>query len=146
MILAALIRSIPNVGRVVVLLGIVLYGYAFAGQQSFGEHDPAYWGNLVVSVLSLPQIVTLDDWATIMGTAIELKPLAWGYFASFVIISAYIVTNLFIAVVIRNLDEVREECLRPLETPTSREELLRELRSTQQALRRLEEHMQKFPD
>ena len=74
MILAALIRSIPNVGRVVVLLGIVLYGYAFAGQQSFGEHAPAYWGNLVVSVLSLPQIVTLDDWATIMGTAIELEP------------------------------------------------------------------------
>ena len=133
-------------GRVVVLLGIVLYGYDFAGQQSFGEHAPAYWGNLVVSVLSLPQIVTLDDWATIMGTAIELKPLAWVDFVSFVIISAFIVTNLFIAIVIRNLDEAREERLRPLETPTSREELLRELRSTQQALRRLEEHMQKFPD
>ena len=77
LILAALIRSIPNVGRVVVLLGIVLYGYAFAGQQNFGAHDPAHRGNLVVSVLSLPEIVTLDDWATIMGTAIELEPLAW---------------------------------------------------------------------
>ena len=73
-------------------------------------------------------------------------PLAWVYFVSFVIISAYIVTNLFIAIVIRNLDEARQERLRPLETPPSREELLRELRSTQQALRRLEERIQQFPD
>ena len=146
LILAALIRSIPSVGHVVVLLGIVLYGYAFAGYQNFGEHDPAHWGNLGVSVLSLFQTVTLDDCATIMGTAIELEPLAWVDFVSFVIISAYIVTNLFIAIVIRNLGEARQERLRPLETPTFREELLRELRSTQQALRRLEERLQQFPD
>ena len=146
LILAALIRSIPSVGHIVVLLGIVLYGYAFDGQQIFGEYDPAHWGNLGVSVLSLFQIVTLDDWATITGTAVELVPLAWVYFVSFVIISAYIVTNLFIAIVIRNLDEARQERLRPLETTTSREELLRELRSTQQAFRRLEERLHRFPD
>ena len=72
-------------------------------------------------------------------------PLTWVYFVSFVIISAYIATNLFIAIVIRNLDEARQERLLPLETPTFTEELLRELRSTQQALRRLEERMQQFP-
>ena len=76
MILAALIRSMPSVGHIVVLLGIVLYGYAFDGQQIFGEYDPAHWGNLGVSVFSLFQIVTLDDWATIMGAAVELVPLA----------------------------------------------------------------------
>ena len=129
LILAALIRSIPSVGHVVVLLGIVLYGYAFDGQQNFEEYGPAHWGNLGVSVLSLFQIV----------------PLTWVYFVSFVIISAYIVTNLFIAIVIRNLDEARQERLLSLETPTFTEELLRELRSTQQALRRLEERMQQFP-
>ena len=69
----------------------------------------------------------------------------WVDFVSFVIISAFIVTNLFIGIVIRNLDEAREERLRPLETPTSREEFLRELRSTQQALRRLEERIYQFP-
>ena len=63
LIQAALIRSIPSEGHVVVSMGIVLYGYAFAGYQNFGEHDPAHWGNLGVSVLSLFQIVTLDDWA-----------------------------------------------------------------------------------
>ena len=35
---------------------------------------------------------------------------------------------------------------RPLETPASREETLRELRSARQALDRLEERLQQFPD
>ena len=146
LILSALIRSIPSAGHIVVLLSIVLYSYAVVGQRIFGEHDPAHWRNLGVSVLSLFQIVTLDDWSTIMGTAIELEPAAWIYFISFVAISAFIVTNLFIAVVIRNLDEATQEHRRPLEAPPSREELLQELRSTQQSLHRLEGRLQRLPD
>ena len=146
LILSTLIRSIPSAGHIVVLLGIVIYGYAIIGHRNFGEHDPEHWGNLGVSVLSMFQIMTLDDWVNVMGTAIELQPLAWVYFISFIIISAYIVTNLFIAIVIRNLDEARQERARPLETPASREELLRELRSTRQAFQRLEERLQHLPD
>ena len=146
MILSTLFRSIPSLGHIVVLLGIIVYVYALVGNWSFGEHDPEHWGDLGVSVSSLFQIVTLDDWITIMHTASEVEPLAWIYFFSFVIISAFVVTNVFIAIVIRNLDDDRQERLRMLEAPASREEILRELRSTQQALLRLEERLQVFPD
>ncbi len=146
LILSTMLRSIPSAAHIMVLMGMVLYGYAYVGQLNFGEHDPAQWGNLGVSVLSLFQIMTLDDWTKIMGTAVELSPFAWAYFVSFVIISAYIATNLFIAIVIKNMDEATQERRRPLETPPSREELLRELRSTQQSLLRLEERLQKLPD
>ena len=146
MILSTLFRSIPSLGHIVVLLGIIVYVYALVGNWSFGEHDPEHWGHLGVSIWSLFQIVTLDDWITIMRTASEVEPLAWIYFLSFVIISAFVVTNVFIAVVIRNLDDDRQERLRTLEAPASREEILRELRSTQQALRRIEERLQVFPD
>ena len=146
MILSTLFRSIPSLGHIVFLLGIIVYVYALVGSWSFGEHDPEHWGDLGVSVSSLFQIVTLDDWATIMHTASEVEPLAWIYFFSFVIISAFVVTNVFIAIVIRNLDDDRQERLRTLEAPPSREEILRELRSTQDALRRLEERLQVFPD
>ena len=101
LILSTLIRSIPSVGHIVVLLGIILYVYGFVGHSSFSEHDPAHWGNLGVAVLSLFQIMTMDDWVTIMHTAIELEPMAWVFFISFVIISAFIVANLFVAVVTR---------------------------------------------
>ena len=148
LILSTLIRSIPSVGHIVVLLGIILYVYGFVGYSSFGKHDPVHWGDIGVAILSLFQIVTMDDWVTIMYTAIELEPMAWVFFISFVIISAFIVTNLFIAVVMKNLEEVMQERRRPrpLETPASREETLRELRSARQALDRLEERLQQFPD
>ena len=68
----------------------------------------------------------------------ELHPLAWVYFVTFVVIGTFVVINLFIAIIINNLDEAKLERLRELEQPVSREELLREIRATQDALQRLE--------
>ncbi len=65
---------------------------------------------------------------------------------SFVVFGAFVVVNLFIAVVINNLDEAKQERFRELEQPDSREEILRGLRLTQQALRRLEERLQRYGD
>ena len=138
-ILSTLFRALPSVGHIVVLLAIILYVYALVGHRSFGEHDPDSWGNLVVSVSSLFQIVTLDDWARFMHTAAEVHPLAWLYFISFVIISAFVVINVFIAIIIESLSEDRRE---RLEEPVSKEDLLRELRSTKEALRRVEERLE----
>ena len=46
LILATLLRSIPSMGHIALLLGIVLYSYAIVGFKNFGEHDPAHWGSL----------------------------------------------------------------------------------------------------
>ena len=146
LILSTLFRSIPSLGHIVVLMGIVLYSYALVGFNHFSEHDPEHWGSLGASILSLFQIVTLDDWGNIMRTTIKLEPLAWVYFVSFITISAFIVVNLFIAIVIKNLNDSMQERQRPVEVPASREEILREVRSTQQALHRLEERLQQLPD
>jgi len=42
-------------------------------------------------------------------TAMTVYPWAWIYFASFVIVAVFVVINLFIAVVINNLQTVKEE-------------------------------------
>ena len=146
LILSTLFRSLPGLGHIVVLMGIVLYSFALVGYYTFGEHDPENWGSLGVSILSLFRMMTLDDWAKIMQPAVELEPLAWVYFVSFIIVSAFIVVNLFIAIVIKNLDAAMQEHPRSLKAPASREEILRELRSTQQALQRLEERLQQLPE
>lgn len=149
-ILSTLVRSIPSAGHIILLLGIILYVYVYAyvGYTSFSQYDPVHWGDLGVAVLSLFQVVTMDDWGNIMQTAIEQEPMAWIYFVSFVIISAFIVANLFIAVVISNLEEVMRERRqpRPAETPASRVETLRELRAARQTLDRLEERLQQLPE
>ena len=141
LIVSALVRSIPSAVHIILLMSIIVYIYAIIGYQLFHEHDPANWRNLGVSVLTLFNIITLEGWIEIMATAMELHPLAWIYFVSYVIIGTFVVINLFIAIIINNLDEAKTERLRELQQPASREEILREIRSTQEALHRLEERL-----
>lgn len=141
LIVAALVRSIPSVGHVMMLMGIVVYIYAIMGYHLFHEHDPENWRNLGISVLTLFNIITLEGWTEVMNTAMAKYPWAWVYFVSFVVMGTFVVINMFIAIIINNLDEAKAERLRELETPVSQEELLREIRATQAALARLERRL-----
>lgn len=134
LIVATLVRSIPSMGHVLALMSIIFYVYGVAGYHLFHEIDPTHWRNLGISLLSLFRIVTLEDWTDIMYAAMAAKPWAWMYFVSFVVLGTFVVVNLFIAVVINNLDEAKAERLAELTTPPTKEEILQELRATQQAL------------
>ena len=142
LIVAALVRSIPSVGHVMLLMSIIVYIYAIIGYQLFHEHDPMHWRSLGISVLTLFNIITLEGWTVVMDNAMQLHSWAWVYFVSFVVAGTFVVINLFIAIIINNLDEAKAERLRELEPPVSRAELLRELRTTRDALRRLEQRLE----
>ena len=141
LIVTALVHSIPSVGHVIMLMSIIVYIYAIIGYHFFSEHDPENWRNLGISVLTLFNIITLEGWTEVMYKAMELHPLSWLYFVSFVVIGTFVIINLFIAIIINNLDEAKLERLRDYETPVSREELLRELRATQDALQKLDRRL-----
>lgn len=141
LIVATLIRSIPSMGHIILLMSIIFYIYAIAGFHLFHSHDPQHWGTLGLSLLTLFRIVTLEDWTDVMYTAMESQPYAWIYFVSFVIMGTFVIINLFIAVVLNNLDEAKAERLEKLQQPVSKEELLKELENTQQALRRLQQQI-----
>ena len=141
LIVATLVRSIPSMLHIVALMSLMVYIYAIIGYQLFHEHDPEHWRNLGIALLSLFRVVTLEDWTDIMYKAMELHPLTWIYFVSFVVLGTFVVINLFIAVVINNLDEAKQERLRSLEEAPTADSLLSELRATQQSLRRLEQQL-----
>jgi voltage-gated sodium channel len=144
LIVATLMRSIPSMGNIMLLMSIIFYIYAIAGFHLFHQHDPAHWGTLGLSLLSLFRIVTLEDWTDLMYTAMEAQPFAWMYFVSFVIMGTFVIINLFIAVVINNLEEAKAERLAELRQPVSRDELLKELADTQQAMTRLRSRMERM--
>lgn len=146
LIVTTLVRSIPSMGHVVILMSVVFYIYAVLGFHLFHSHDPTHWGNLGRSLLTLFRVVTLEDWTDVMYTAMSLHPLSWLFFVSFVVIGTFVVINLFIAVVLNNLEEAKAERLSELQAPASREELLRELRNTQNALARLQSTLQDAPE
>lgn len=146
LIVATLLRSIPSMGNVLILMSIIFYMYGVAGYHLFHEVDPTHWRTLGISLLSLFRIVTLEDWTDIMYAAMEGYPWAWMYFVSFVVMGTFVVVNLFIAVVLNNLDEAKAERLREIESPPNRDEILRELRTTQRALQSLERQLARLTD
>jgi len=140
-IVATLVRSIPSMGNIMLLMSIIFYIYAVAGYHLFHQHDPQHWDSLGMALLTLFRIVTLEDWTDVMYTAMEMHPMSWIYFVSFVIVGTFVVINLFIAVVINNLDEAKVESMKALEQPVSRKELIAELKNTKQALMNLEQKL-----
>ena len=144
LIVATLIRSIPSMANVVVLMSIIFYVYAVAGYHLFHDVDPTHWRNLGISLLSLFRIVTLEDWTDIMYAAMEVKPWAWVYFVSFVVVGTFVVVNLFIAVVLNNLDEAKAERLAELTSPPTSDEILKELRDTQAVLSRMRDKLERL--
>lgn len=142
LIVAALVRAIPSVGHVIMLMSIVVYIYAIMGYHLFHELDPARWGNLGLSVLTLFNIITLDNWTNVMNTAMRHYPWAWMYFVSFVVVGTFVVINMFIAIIINSLDDAKRERPPEIEGPVSREQLMQEIRAARATLERLEKRLE----
>lgn len=141
LIVATLVRSIPSMGHVIALLGIIFYVYAVAGFHLFHNVDAERWGTLGDSLLTLFRVVTLEGWTEVMYKAMETHQYAWIYFVSFVLLGTFIAMNLFIAVIINNLEDSKAAQLRQSSGPVSQEDVLQELRAAREALHRLEDRL-----
>jgi len=116
LIVATMMKSIPSLGHVGLLLGLLLYVYGVVGVNLFGASDPKHWGSLGIAMLTLFQILTLEGWVDIQNASMAVTPWAWVFYVSFVLIAVFVVVNLFIAVVLNNLERARHE---EHETPAS---------------------------
>ena len=143
LIVDTLMRSIPSMFNVVALMSIIFYVYAIAGYHLFHESDPTHWRSLGISLLSLFRIVTLEDWTDIMYIAMDTYWWAWLYFVSFVIVGTFVIVNLFIAVVINNLDEAKEEQAKELDGKPNNSEIVNQFTKTVDRLDHLVNRMEK---
>ena len=109
LIVSTMLRSIPSMGHVLVMLSLLLYVYAVLGVHLFRDDDPARWGTLGTGLLTLFQLLTLEGWVEVQEAVLVEHPWAWIYFASFVFVAVFVVVNLFIAVVINNLESAKLE-------------------------------------
>jgi voltage-gated sodium channel len=109
LIVATMLRSIPSLANVVVLLGLILYVYAVVGVHLFAGVDPGNWGALPRAGLTLFEILTLEGWVDLMNTSLAATGWAWIYYVSFVVLAVFVVINLFIAIVINNLEAAKRD-------------------------------------
>src|SRR5688572_1751192 len=119
LIVGTMLRSFVSMAAIVLLLSLVIYVYAVLGYHLFGPVDPAHWGSLGSAVRTLFEMLTLEGWLEFQAAVIGQVPLAWVYFGSYVLIAVFIVVNLFIAVILNNLERVKtEQAAEDIKAPT----------------------------
>jgi voltage-gated sodium channel len=134
MIIESLMRALPGMGWTTALLMLVFYIFAVMGTMLFGEQFPEYWGTLGRSFFALFQIMTLESWSSgIARPMLEEIPLVWIYFVPFILISSFMVLNLFIAIIVTATNSIHDD-----EEAQARRELLDELRRIRERLDELE--------
>lgn len=109
LIIGTLLRSIPSLGYIIMMVSVIFYIYAVIGTMLFGGTAPAHFGSLHQTFLTLFTMVTLEGWVNIMDAVLPAHGWAWFYFISFILIATYIMFNLFIGVIVNNLQEAKAE-------------------------------------
>ncbi|MFC4008827.1 ion transporter [Nonomuraea purpurea] len=108
-VVSALLRAMPGMSSIVVLLSLVLYVAAVMATKLYGQAAPDRFGSLPTSLFTLYQTMTGDDWGNIARDVMEQHPTAWIFFTTFILVSTFVVLNLFLAVVVSAMDEENAE-------------------------------------
>jgi voltage-gated sodium channel len=106
-ILDMLIKAIPSIVDIVILMFIIFYIYAIVGSFIFADMPSGLWENFLVSMLTLFRVLTFEDWTDVMYETMEVYPWSWVYFVSFIIIAAFVFFNLFVAVIIGEMQKLQ---------------------------------------
>ena len=111
LLVGALLKSLSAMGYVSLLLSLLFYIYAVAGVHLFGQAVPADFGTLPTALLTLFQIVTLDNWGDVFHRAIEHVPAIKValYFVTFIVFGTMIILNLFIGIIMNSMTEAHAE-------------------------------------
>ena len=100
-VVAGLLSAIPGMGSVMLLLLLLLYVSSVMATQLYGALFPEFFGNIGRSAYSLFQIMTLEGWSgEIVRPVMAKEPWAWLFFIPFIIISTFMVLNLFLGIVV----------------------------------------------
>ncbi|HEX6194732.1 MAG TPA: ion transporter [Jiangellaceae bacterium] len=144
----SLMRALPGIGWTSALLVMIFYVFGVMGTELFGDEFPQWFGGVGDSVYSLFQVMTLESWS--MGIArpvMEVYPYAWAYFVPFILISSFMVLNLFIAIIVSATQDVHDDELRAERVATekaatdARDEMLELLHSLHNRIDDLERRL-----
>jgi voltage-gated sodium channel len=139
-VVAGLVSAMPGMGSIGLLLILVFYVFAVMATKLYGETNPELFGHLGASAYTLFQAMTFDDWS---GGIV--KPLvekdhqhAWFFIIFFMVVSTFMVLNLFIGVVVTALDEVTGDG-KPKPVPVDGALVMAELQALRAEVARLSE-------
>lgn len=141
MLVDSLMHALPGIGWTAALLLMMFYIFGVMGTELFGSRFPDWFGTLGRSIYSLFQVMTLESWS--MGIArpvMAVYPYAWLFFVPFILISSFMVLNLFIAIIVGATQEVHDSEQRAVREAAERD-AAEERRQMLEALQRIERRL-----
>ncbi|MDO8838038.1 MAG: ion transporter [Parvibaculum sp.] len=109
-VIASLIGALPGMGSIIAVLFLVFYVGAVLATKLFGQSFPDWFGTIGGSMYSLFQIMTLESWSMgIVRPVMEIYPYAWIFFVPFIVMTSFMVLNLFIAIIVNSMQALHEE-------------------------------------
>lgn len=138
-VVGGLITAIPGMGSIMLLMALIYYVFAVMGTKLFGATSPEQFGTLGATFYTLFQIMTFDDWSGgVAKPLMEKHSYAIFYLVVFILLSAFMMLNLFIGVVVSALDEEKAaDAPKLLHDPKEMENILAELRAIRSEMERL---------
>ena len=107
-VVEAMLAALPGMGSIVLLMLLIFYVAAVMSTKLFGAAMEEQFGTLGASLFTLFQLMTLDDWANIVKPAMEISPWSLVFFLPFIVLSTFVVLNLFIGVIVESIQSLRD--------------------------------------
>src|SRR4249919_3279391 len=102
-VVAGLLAALPGMGSIVFLIGLIYYVFAIMATKLFGEDNPNLFGTLGDSLFT---VMTLEGWTNDVARPVMQNHLyAWVFFVVYIVITTFMVLNLFIGVVVNAMQE-----------------------------------------
>lgn len=100
-VVAGLLAALPGMGSIVLLIMLLYYVFAVIAVKLYGPEFPELFGTLGKSFFTLFTVMTLEGWVDgVVKPIMEKFPHAWVFFIIFIVVTTFMVLNLFIGVVV----------------------------------------------
>jgi len=100
-VVAGLLASLPGMSSILFLIGLIYYVFAVMGTKLFGADNPELFGSLGKALYTLFTVMTLEGWTNdVAKPVMEHHPYGWIFLITFIIVTTFMVLNLFIGVVV----------------------------------------------
>ena len=104
-VVSALLDAIPGIASVGLIVILIVYVFAVIAANLYGAEHQALFGDVFSAMYTLFQVMTLEGWPDIAAEVSETHPNSWIFFLTFVLIATFTMLNLFVAIVVRVVEE-----------------------------------------
>jgi voltage-gated sodium channel len=136
----ALLKAIPRMGYIALLMFIIFYIYGAIGSLFFANVNEFLWGDVSVAMLTLFRVATFEDWTDVMYETMEVHPLSWIYYLTFIFLTAFVFLNMMVGAILDVMTAEQNASNQEL-AHQERHDMAEQLNQMQEQMRRMEKLM-----